>query len=93
MQPSFNFHRSAHHRTQPGRGVQLARGDVVSWRNPATKAHYGGLRVEFVYPTYGVVLLRGDFGRISLRHGGPLIESRKVQIAQVTLEQRAAEAV
>jgi hypothetical protein len=92
MQPHFNFHRpAAHHRTRPGVGPQFQSGDVVSWRNPSTGAHHDRLTVEFVYPTYGVVLVRGDFGRLSLKSGLPSLESRRVRMEQVTLEARAQE--
>ncbi len=83
----FNFHRpAAHFRTRPGTAPRLQVGDRVVWRNPATGGHHGGLRIEFVYPSIGTVLLRGDFGRMSLRTGGPHIESRRVRIEQVTAD-------
>lgn len=91
MHGSFNFHHSSHYRTQPGRSPQFRAGDVVAYRNPSTGAHHGGLEVKFVYPTLGVLLLRGDFGRPSLRTGKPAIETNKVRIEHVTLERRAGE--
>ena len=93
MQPAFNVHRAAHHRTRPGVGLQLSTGDRVVWRNPATGAVCSDLKVEFVYPQFGIVLLRGDFGRLSLRTGGAHIESRRIRIDQVALQARAAEVV
>lgn len=85
----FNFRRpGAHHRTRPGVGPQFRAGDTVSWRNPATGAHHGGLLVEFVYLQLGVLLVRGDFGRPSLRTGGAAIQSSQVRMDQVTLEKR-----
>lgn len=89
MHGSFNFHHAAHHRTRPGVGLQLSTGDRVVWRNPSTGAVCPGLRVEFVYPQFGIVLLRGDFGRLSLRTGGAHIESRRIRIDQVALQARA----
>lgn len=87
-----NRRETGHFRTRPGVGPQLRTGDVVSWRNPATAQHWGGLRVEFVYPRQGTVLLRGWFGRLSWRDGGEHAESKVVRIEQVTLEQPGPEA-
>lgn len=90
MIEQFNFHRpAAHYRTQPGRGPQLRSGDLVSWRNPNNGAHHDGLEIKFVYPSYGVLLVRGDFGRLSLKTGKPAIESRRIRMEHVTLERRA----
>lgn len=92
MLQQFNFHRpAAHHRTQPGVGPQFREGDLVSWRNPSTGGHWGGLRVEFVYPQLGMALVRGHIGRPSLKTGAPLVESARVRLADLTLEARAAE--
>ena len=83
---------NAHHRSEPlYGGPRLQAGDLVSWRNPATAAHWGGLRVEFVYPQIGVVLLRGNVGRVSLKTGASRIETVKVRLDQVTVEARAGE--
>lgn len=83
---------NAHFRTEPVyRGPRIKTGDLVSWRNPATGAHHGRLRVDFVYPHLGLVLLRGDFGRVSLRTGAPSPETRRVRLEQVTPEAAAVE--
>lgn len=91
----FNFRRprasdGAHHRTQPGKGPQFASGDRVTWRNPGTGETHGGLVVEFVYPTLGMLLLRGDFGRVSLRTGRPHIQTERVRMEQVTRDDAPA---
>lgn len=85
---------NAHHTTAPAyKGPRLRTGDLVTWRNPATKGHHSGLRVEFIYPHLGLVLLRGDFGRVSLRTGAPSPETKRVRIDQVSVDAVVAEAV
>ena len=86
---SFN----AHHTTAPAyKGPRLRTGQLVTWRNPSTGAHHSGVRVEFVYPHLGLVLLRGDFGRVNLRTGAPSPETKRVRIDQVTVDPVPADA-
>lgn len=85
---------SAHFRTSPTSGSRFAQGDKVVWRNPSTGAAWGGLTVEFVYPAIGIALVRGWFGRPSLRtQGGHHIESRRIRLCQLTRESAAVVAV
>jgi hypothetical protein len=86
-----SFGHVAHFRDRPGSpGPRLTSGDRVTWTNPATGAAWPDLVVEFVYPALRLVLLRGHVGRISIRHGGPSIETIKVRIDQVALQAPAA---
>jgi hypothetical protein len=84
---------NAHFRSEPAfhRGVRLKAGDTVAWRNPSTGEVWSGLRIDFVYPASGTVLVRGCFGRLSMRTGGDHVESKVVRMEQVTVEARAGE--
>lgn len=92
MPTAIDYTFNAHHRTgSTYRGPALKAGDRVTWRNPSTGAHHSGLRVDFIYAQLGLVLVRGDFGRVSLRTGAPSLETRRVRLDQVTVEARAGE--
>jgi len=80
-----DFRGAAHFRAAPSPSGRLEAGDRVTWRNPSTGAAWGGLTIEFVYPTTGLALVRGWFGRPSLRtEGGQHIESRRIRLCQLT---------
>lgn len=85
----FNF-RPGSGRTLAATGPRLHAGDVVAWTNPATGVVWCELEVEQVFPIQGTVTVRGCFGRMT-RSGQLLLESRKVRIDQVVLEQAAGE--
>jgi hypothetical protein len=89
---------SAHFRDRPDTSLcppksarhRLAAGDEVRWRNPSMGCVWDGLTIEFVYPTIGIALVRGCFGRMNLRTGGDLVESRRLRLDQLTLQRSAA---
>lgn len=87
MPTAIDYTFNAHHRTGSAyRGPALKAGDRVTWSNPSTGTRHKGLRVEFIYVQLGLVLLRGDFGRVNLRTGAPSLETRRVRLDQVAVE-------
>lgn len=65
--------------------------DLVTWTNPATRAEWCELRVEFVYASLGIALVRGCFGRMSPRTGDLIVESRTLPLSDLTVTGRAEE--
>jgi hypothetical protein len=94
MPTAIDYTFNAHHRTgSVYRGPALKSGDRVTWTNPSTGARHSGLEVEFIYTQLGLVLLRGDFGRVNLRTGAPSPETRRVRLDQVAVDAVVAEGV
>lgn len=74
---------------QPETLLKLQAGDIVTWRNPATKIDYPGLEVLYVHRSTGAALLRGWFG--DYVRGRPSIRQQNAPIVTLTLQKRGGE--